>query len=610
MKQHLLFVGFFLGTTFSFGQAPTISWQKTLGGTAYDQGESVQPTLDGGYIVCGIATSNNGNVTGNHGFGDVWVVKLDSDGNIQWQHAYGGSNDDGGFSIVQTPDGGYVIAGTSTSTNGDATTNYGGVDWWIIKMNATGVLQWQKSYGGSNTDIPYEIQVTADHGFVAVGYTNSTAGNVTGNHGGEDYWVVKMDSAGNLQWQKTLGGSLQDRGLSIRQTTDQGYAVCGFTYSNDGDVTGNHGGSDCWVVKLNSGGALVWQHVFGGTSDDQANSVRQTLDGGFVFGGQTASSNGDVTFNHGFTDLWLVKLNSAGMLQWQQSLGGTMVDQAYAVRQTPDGNYVAVGSSFSSDGQVTGNHGGYDYWFVKANAIGNIIWQKSLGGTSVEEALCVEVTDSGYAVCGGTLSNDGDVSGNHGDFDYWVLSVPDAFAVLLPVELISFSGRSHWDGNILEWKTASELDNERFTVWKSADGKTYNSIGSINGVGSALVESSYSFIDTFPSNPVTYYKLEQTDFDQTSTFSQVIAVENDAPRLRSLSVFPNPASGYFDIVIPATEHFSDVKIVTCLGAVVHSQAIEPSKTGHAIRLNTSHLTDGLYWIFCSHFDASVVLVVQ
>src|SRR6185436_2258986 len=283
---------------------------------------------------------------------------------------------------------------TSTSNNGDVTGNHGGVDCWIFKINSTGALEWQKSYGGSSIEIPYDIHSTNDHGFIFAGYTNSNNGDITLNHGFDDYWIVKTDSAGNIQWQKSFGGSDQDHALSVQQTTDGGYLAGGFSNSLNGDVTLNNGSYDYWIIKLDSAGSLLWQQSLGGSLDDKGQCLALCADGGFVISGFTASSDSDVTFNHGYEDLWMVKFDSSGLIQWEKSFGGSGVDQAYSIKQITDGGYIAAGSSYSLDGDVTGNHGGYDYWVLKTDSAGALEWEKSLGGSSVEEAYCIRAADS------------------------------------------------------------------------------------------------------------------------------------------------------------------------------------------------------------------------
>ena len=223
----------------------------------HDFAHSIQQTKDGGYIVAGSAESNNGDVTGHHGqswYADYWIVKLDSYGNLQWQKSLGGSSYDYSGSIQQTNDGGYIVAGNSQSSDGDVTVNHGGNnygDYWIVKLDSYGNLQWQKSLGGTNDEALSSIQQTNDGGYIVAGYSDSNNGDVSGNHSTNyDYWIIKLDSIGNLQWQKCLGGTDNDKANSIQQTNDGGYIIAGSSNSNNGDVTGNHGNNDYWIVKL------------------------------------------------------------------------------------------------------------------------------------------------------------------------------------------------------------------------------------------------------------------------------------------------------------------------------------------------------------------------
>ena len=185
--------------------------------------DSVRQTTDGGYIIAGMSNSTNGDVSGNHGNPDYWLVKLDTNGNLQWQKSYGGSAADAASSVRQTSDGGYIIAGQSESNDGDVSGNHGYIDYWIVKTDSNGNLQWQKSFGGSGEDSAYYIEQSNDSGYIIVGSTESYNGDVTGFHGGyEDYWIVKTDNNGILQWEKCLGGSDSDIASSIQQTLDSG----------------------------------------------------------------------------------------------------------------------------------------------------------------------------------------------------------------------------------------------------------------------------------------------------------------------------------------------------------------------------------------------------
>jgi uncharacterized delta-60 repeat protein len=411
-----------IGTLSLAQQAPAIQWQKCLGGTAYDWAYSIQLTPDGGYIMAGYTQSTNGDVTGNHGNDDAWVVKLSSTGSLQWQKCLGGTAHDCAYSIQPTPDGGYIVAGETQSNDGDVTGNHGWSDAWVAKLSSTGSLQWQKALGGTNYDRANSIQLTQDGGYIIAGSSNSTNGDVSGNLGG-DVWVVKLSSTGSLQWQKCLGGTSIEDANSIQLTPDGGYIVAGYTLSTNGGVTGNHGNNDAWVVKLSSTGSLQWQKALGGTADDYAYSIQPTPDGGYIVAGETQSNDGDVTGNHGFTDAWVVKLSSTGSLQWQKALGGSNSENANSIQPTPDGGYIVTGSAGSIDGDLTVNQGG-GIWVVKLSSTGSLQWQKTLGGTDLENGSSIQLTpDDGYIVAGFTSSTDGDVTGNHGIVDAWVVKL-------------------------------------------------------------------------------------------------------------------------------------------------------------------------------------------
>jgi uncharacterized delta-60 repeat protein len=409
--------------------APEIEWQNFLGGSDTDEAYSIQQTSDGGYIIAGFSNSNDGDVSGNHDdeidwtYGaltyDFWVVKLYANGNIDWQSCLGGSEDDEAYSIQQTSDGGYIVAGKSSSIDGDVTGNHGDSDFWVVKLDTNGHIDWQSCLGGSGTDEAHSIQQTSDGGYIVAGFSNSNDGNVSGNHGDSDFWVVKLDSNGHIDWQSCLGGSGPDEAYSIQQTSDGGYIVAGKTLSIDGDVSGNHGSSDFWVVKLDSNGHIDWQSCFGGSGPDEAYSIQQTSDGGYIVAGYSCSNDGNVTGNHidggeyWTYDYWVVKLDASGHIDWQSSLGGYDFDIAYSIQETSDGGYIVAGETAGDGGDVTDLLGGI--WVVKLDASGNIDWEKCLVGSyySSKAHSIQQTNDGGYIVAGL----------NHGEDDYWIVKL-------------------------------------------------------------------------------------------------------------------------------------------------------------------------------------------
>jgi hypothetical protein len=425
MKTVLFYLSFIIVYTNSFAQTDiALQWQKTYGGSGEDFSWSVKQTSDGGYIVAGKTSSIDGDITGYHGgISDFWVVKTDPSGNIQWQKTYGGSAEDRASSVQQTTDGGYVIAGMTFSNDGDVTGNHGSEDYWVVKTDQSGNIQWQKTYGGSDGDEGWSVQQTADGGYIIVGCSVSNDGDVTGNHGECDYWVVKTDQSGTIQWQKSYGGSYEEMAYCIRQTIDGGYVIAGYTNSNDGDVTGNHGGSDYWVVKTDQSGNIQWQRCYGGSNSDYGNCIQQTIDGGYIIAGNANSTDGDITGNHGGSDYWVVKTDPSGIIQWQRCYGGSNDDAGISIKQLADGGYIIAGWSNSNDGDVTGNHGG-DYWIVKTDPSGILQWQRCYGGSAGDAAMDIQLTsDGGYVITGMAGSPDGDVTGYHGSGDYWLVKL-------------------------------------------------------------------------------------------------------------------------------------------------------------------------------------------
>lgn len=425
MKKHFIL---FISILFYYSLLPaqTIEWQKSYGGSSSDIAYCIRQTHEKGYIIGGSASSTNGDVTGNHGLADYWVVKINAMGLLEWEKSFGGSGSEILYSIEKTFDRGYIIGGFTQSNDGQVTGSHGGDDYWIVKIDSAGSLQWQKALGGSSMDEAMCVKQTKDKGYIIAGETYSNDGDVSANHGAIDYWIVKLDSAGSMQWQKTLGGSESDNASSILQTADGGYVIAGITMSNDGDVSGNHGLRDFWVVKLDTIGNIKWQKSFGGSSYDGALYLKQTIDNGFIIVGYTQSNDGDVTGYHGGTayDGWVIKIDSTGVLQWQKTLGGSNDDVAQDVEQTNDGGYIIFCYTKSNDGDVTFNHGKYDYWIIKLDSSGNIQGEKTFGGTNDEMPHSILKTDDGnYIMAGLSNSTDGDVTGNHGSWDYWIVKI-------------------------------------------------------------------------------------------------------------------------------------------------------------------------------------------
>ncbi len=433
LSKTALLILSFLGRDIAMAQ-PSIHWQKTYGGSAFytysgvDGANSVQRTRDGGYIFAGYSGSGDGEVTGNHGGMDCWVVKTDDTGMIQWERSYGGSMDDIGAYIVNDVNGGYIITGTTYSNDGDLSGNHGGGDAWIIKINDTGAILWQKVMGSSGYDFANTSINTSDSGYLITGSAGANDGDVTGLHGSNDVWIIRLDKAGVLLWDKVYGTIGTDYGLTGYPTAGGGFIISAQAGYNGGDVTEFHGGyGDAWIIKLDDTGTIQWQKTYGGSGYEQAASVLPAPGGGYVFSASTYSDDGDVTGFHGGTtnpDIWVVKINDTGVIQWENCYGGNGAEYAISMIQAYDGTYVIAGLAVYNNGDVSGSHGDADFWLIDVNASGALVWQKCLGGSGYDTAFAViQTPDSGFVVAGATASFDGQVTGNHGVEDYWIVKL-------------------------------------------------------------------------------------------------------------------------------------------------------------------------------------------
>ena len=305
----------FLSAGCATATPPEEAWSKTFSGSGEDAAWSVQQTSDGGYILAGITKYSNFK-------SNVWVVKTKSNGDKQWDQEFGGSGHDSASSVQQISDG-YITAGTTYSFGA------GLRDVWLIKINSNGEEQWDKTFGGSDNDWAYSVQQTKDNGFIVAGGTHSYGA------GWADVWLVKTYSNGEKQWDKTFGGSGSEEAYAVLQTTDGGYILAGSTTSYSA------GSEDAWLVKTDSSGNEEWNKTFGGAHDDWARALNSTLDGGYILAGTTTS------YGAGSEDAWLLKTDSNGNEEWGVTFGDTSVDEGYSVQQTKDGGYILAGSTRS-----------------------------------------------------------------------------------------------------------------------------------------------------------------------------------------------------------------------------------------------------------------------
>lgn len=435
----------FMLLTATFLRAQTnIIWEQNYGGSDRDEPNSMVPTADGGYLLVGYTKSNDGDVGGNQGTIDFWIVKIDALGEKQWEQNFGGSDVEIAQSVQNTPDGGYLISGSSSSNDGDIFIRHGSVDVWVVKTDALGNKEWEKTFGGFDSDYAYSMIPTTDGHYILAGSSASDNDDLTGNYGADDVWVMKFDLTGEIIWQKNYGGSQIDVGNSIWETADGGYIVAGSTRSSDGDVDVNLGIEDCWIIKLDGQGNLQWEKTYGGTQTDVADKIHPTSDGGFVVLGRSYSVDGDLTMNYGGVDIWIFKIDATGNLQWQQSYGSTGTDWTGSLLEDQNGNIVALGST---RGDRQGNVIPDELLLMKLTASGFPIWEQRIGGPGIDFGRSIMLTpDNKFVVLAVSRAAGGQVGGNAGLSDFWCMKLDPEPGIIEGYTYLDYNGNCMENG--------------------------------------------------------------------------------------------------------------------------------------------------------------------
>lgn len=445
---------------------PSIQWQKPLGGTKDDWGEDIQFTADGGFIIAGTIASNDidGNLNVFYGQRDAFVVKLGPTKELEWRKKYGGSDSDYAVKIIPLRAGGYIVLGKTRSPNNGVVSGVHGnpfvsvpAEIWVLRLDNDGNLLWQKCLGGTGVDLPGSIDITPSGGFIVSGSTASNDGDVTGNHGNTDAWVVELSATGNILWQKCYGGSGREGPAYIKALAGGGYIFTAYTESNNGDVTANNP-KDIWLVRIDATGNIIWQKCFGGTATETPYDLLPLADG-FVVAGSSNSSDWSID-NNGSNDGWVVKTDLAGNLLWQTTQGGSGNDWIRSITPSADGGFLMAGGSAML---VPGcyNNGEIDYWVLKTENTGKLMWQKNYGGTKVDFAAAVrEASDKTLYVIGSELSDDRDVIGHRNSSnpqrnpqeDIWILQLGFSGVNMTASVKITSSLETICEGSPVEFK--------------------------------------------------------------------------------------------------------------------------------------------------------------
>ncbi|MBK7681950.1 MAG: T9SS C-terminal target domain-containing protein [Bacteroidetes bacterium] len=510
-------ITFLLLFVFNSAFSQEIEWQNTIGGIYGDKLKCTMRNNDGGVILAGYSNSPvSGDKTEvNIGGDDFWIVKIDSMGNIQWQRTLGGSGRDRLTSIQKVANGGLVLGGysDSDSSGNKSEASNGSYDYWIVKIDSNGIIQWQNTIGGSSYDALYSLQSTNDGGYILGGYSNSPASGdkSEGTSGFVDIWIVKVDSVGVVEWEKTIGGNGSDGLFCLNQTKDNGFILASASSSGiSGEKNDScRGLDDYWIIKFNSDGIIEWQKTIGGSDSDYPYAIQQTQDDGYIVGGKSLSPlSGEKQKTIKDFDMWVVKIDSIGNTQWQNTIGGNNYDILNSIVQTPNNEFLIGGMSGSGiGGDKTENvMGQFDYWVLKLDSLGNILWQNTIGGSDSDELNSVELTskEGSYYLGGVSYSNssfdktENGVGGQNGDF--WVIKLTESYNLIKGNLFADFNSNGIQDNGEppLPARKITELNSGRFAFSEQ------------NGNYSVLVVDSGSFtvspqsINWYTPSPISH----------------------------------------------------------------------------------------------------------
>jgi gliding motility-associated-like protein len=433
--KHPLVILFFLaaiyaGQTAAQTQLPPMQWALQYGGGNVDIPYSIKFTSDGGTIVAGYTDSKTGDVSPqpNRDYWDLWILKLDKCGTIQWEKSFGGTGYESARDIAQTSDGGYIVLGETNSTDGGVIAGYGGTkDIWLLKITATGTLQWQKRYGGTGLDIGNHLEITSDGGYLIAASSSSNDGDIRGNHGSGGYTdgvIMKITAAGAVQWSKCYGGSKNEELFDFEIINGTTF-LTGFTNSIDGDIPPDQKNYDVWLLAIDAGGNKIFSKIYGGSQNDVAYCMTKGADGSLTLAGYTTSTDGDVSGAKGSQDYWIINVSTKGQLNWQKDLGGTDAEYAKTIITDKDSSYIIGGISYSNNGDVTGALGEGDFWTVKLSPTGNVVWKRNWGGRDNDHMrfMINDTAKNEYYLAGDSESDDGDFSNSKGETDFAIIKL-------------------------------------------------------------------------------------------------------------------------------------------------------------------------------------------
>ncbi len=518
MKKYMLLGIYSLLSVVGLAQQPVVEWAKTYGGKQWDIGQSIVVTPDNKYVICGGTSSQDNDSLPRPTKLDGLIMKVDSDGKILWQRIYGGNGNDFAAKIIQTLDGGFIIVGNSASNDGIFSTNKGGYDVWILKLDSLGMFQWQKTYGGTDLDEARSIVQDKKGEFLFIVNTLSKTDDFNENMGQGDVWIVKISSKGDIIWKKRYGGTNGENLHDLVKIDDKSYVAVGETRSTDGDMVNTKGDI---IIKIDSSGNTLWKKSYGSPENDISyfngyNSVIITKDGSLMaLGYAMAFGIPSLHYSH---DYLLTKIDRNGNRIWSKLYGGSKLDVGQNILQLTSGEFIVIGNTYSSDGDIAKGslHGiEEDIWVLKLDSIGQIIWETCLGGTEDDYPRgSVSTKDGIILITGDTKSSNGTFAKNNGSFDLPLIKLKDVIKTSVANKTY-FNNFKYYPNPVNQHLI---IENNTADILK---------IKLVNAIGQIIFNKSYN-IGTFDIDcshlPTGFYNLILTE-QNNNTISKKIIVQ-------------------------------------------------------------------------------------
>lgn len=609
MRFLLVFI-FSAFQTLSFAQNLAIHWQKSLGGKNNEYSYAITPTTDGGYVIVGSTNNNrDGDVPASKAFSgaggsDIWVVKLNNWGEVEWTKTFGGTKDDIATDVLETKDKGILLVATTSSTDGEAAGNGSRGGLILLKLKTDGSIDWRKviasgysvgeiSFAKADANSKPTIKPTADGGYILGATINPI--NTT------DFWLSKLNSTGDIQWTRTYGSTSNDSMNEVIVCNDGGFLMVGGTEGSNLEISGaGKGFIDFCIMKADANGRLLWLRALGGTNLDIAYSAIETTDNGYIIVGETNSTNGDMTPSLGQKDGILAKYSAnEGRLLWKVLTGGDDIDGLYTIKKSSTGKLFAMGMSSSVIEKVRPNGPVGDIWVVNIENSGLISNHTMFGGADSDIARgAFPTSDGGFIIAGNSDSVDGDVSENKGGTDFWAIKVGNQ----LPAEIKTYSANITPEQYVkVAWETSTEVQSKNFIVERSIDGIKFTILGQVIASVNSTTKKSYSFTDQKPFLGKNYYRLKFYDVAGKEfiykTLTITVSILSSEPNISEqiVKISPNPVNDSSFLIETFDKPISQIQLLNIIGLPVPIESIVLDNQKTQVLLPNA-INAGLYFL--------------